>query len=319
MAAFAQSRRRSGHGESSGRRFHPSRRAAPRRIGGWFPAGDSACPVAAFGDHQRPGNQAGDQVHDDSRSTGSPLQISSMASSVQPPENTDIRASSRCSAGVEQVIGPVDRGPQRRVPLDGPPPSARRAPGIGDRDDVRSSAGSTRSPGLRPVRWRAARRRGAGRSPRRHGVVRRQARKSALTWRARSTNRLIASVCTSRSMSSSGFPRPAVVSAMSCSPSIAMPSRLVARTTTPGQHASIRLHQPWPPAPASARSCRAPAAAVLGQASRQGSPRATARRDGRTRNTAATASPTPVDVTNRRKLDQPSSVPIARQQVGGNL
>ncbi len=65
--------------------------------------------------------------------------------------------------------------------------------------------------------------------------------KSALTCRARSTNRLTASVCTRRSMSSSGSPTASGGSAISCSPSIAMPSRLVASTTTPGHSRSMRV------------------------------------------------------------------------------
>ena len=60
-----------------------------------------------------------------SRSTGSPLQTSSMASRVQPPENTDRRASSSLLGGVEKLVGPVDRGPQRRMALDRPASPAR--------------------------------------------------------------------------------------------------------------------------------------------------------------------------------------------------
>ena len=65
--------------------------------------------------------------------------------------------------------------------------------------------------------------------------------KSALTCRARSTNKLMASARRRRSTSSLGSPTASGGSAISCSPSIAMPSRLVASTTTPGHSRSMRV------------------------------------------------------------------------------
>ena len=81
------------------RRSHPSRRAVPRRTGGWSPAGGSECltPLSSATTSER-ATKPVTRSMTSSGSTGSPLQISSMASRVQPPENTAMRASSRCSA-----------------------------------------------------------------------------------------------------------------------------------------------------------------------------------------------------------------------------
>ena len=49
----------------------------------------------------------------------SPLEVTaSAASSVKPPANTARRRRSRPLLAAQQVVGPVDRGPQRLVALD---------------------------------------------------------------------------------------------------------------------------------------------------------------------------------------------------------
>ena len=117
----------------------------------------------------------------------------------------------------------------------------RRVARIGDR------AGAAVPPGSNAMTRAAANSMASG-TPSRRWQISTTARallsvsaKSALTRRARSTNKLTASVCTRRSMSSPGSPTASGGSAISCSPSMAIPSRLVASTTTAGQDCSMRL------------------------------------------------------------------------------
>ena len=104
-----------------------------------------------------------------SRSTGSPLQISSTASSVQPPEKTDIAPEDALFGGgsaartTSRWPHEVSRAVRRR-------PAVRRpALEIGGRGAGRVRRDSTRSPAPRPARWPAAHRRGVGTPPPRRG------------------------------------------------------------------------------------------------------------------------------------------------------
>ena len=240
-----------------------------------------------------------------------------MASRVQPPENTDIRARSRCSAR------PAGRRTSRwpREELRGARPrrvAHRPAPGI-----VRSRRW-TSSAGLIAMTRAAANSMASGTPSRRWQIstteraLLRVKAKSALTCRARSTNKLMASVRRRRSMSSLGSPTASGGSAISCSPSIAMPSRLVASTTTPGHSRSMRL------------TSRATAPSTCSQLSstnsncfwdsistRESSERLSAgigdakHRRHRRCNT--------IGIAYRGELDQPRPVPVSGQHVGGHL
>ena len=153
--------------------------------------------------------------------------------------------------------------------LDGP--SACRRPAAWNRRSRRRA----RSAGLNAITRAAASSMARG-TPSRRWQISTTARallsvsaKSALTCRARSTKRLTASVVTRRSMSSPGSPASSGGSAISCSPSTARPSRLVASTTTPGHRLFYPRSPAGPPRPPRAHSCPAPTGAACWQASRE--------------------------------------------------
>ena len=196
---------------------------------------------AVFGDHKRAGDQTGDQVHDRLALDGirrcrpprwppgcSPPRTRPSVRGAAVRQRPAVRRTNRWLREESRGARP------RRV-------AHRPARGIGDRD-----AGGARPDSIAITRAAASSM--ASGTPSRRWQTSTTARallpvkaKSALTCRARSTNRLMASARRRRSMSSPGSPTASGGSAISCSPSIAMPSRLVASTTTPGHSRSMRV------------------------------------------------------------------------------
>ena len=254
-----------------------------------------------------------------SRSTGSPLQTSSIASSVQPPENTAMRAEQPLFGRVEQFVRPVDGGAQRRVPLDSAAPATRQ--------HLESAVESLREFGGAERDHPAAASSMASGTPSRRWQISTTARellsvsaKSAFTCRARSTKRLTASVVCQVDLSRRRERR--LPSGGKCDQSV--------HRRPPGPHGwwPARRRRDTPvrsvspvgrPRRPRARSCPAPAAAACWTASRAASPRAIVRSGGQAEHRG--------DRLRRRRRDRvpdassTSHAPsrIARQHVGGDL